>query len=447
MYAYDALSRRTGVSLPNAVDTSLTFDTASRLTDINHVLGGVTTVSSFAYGHDPVNNRTSVTQTRPSITVNTALTYGYDNLDRLTQATNPQVAAPDETFTYDPVGNRVRRDGQVVDSVFDAANRLIEDNAFCYAYDLNGNLISKTAKIAGACTGGITAYTWDAEDRLVRIDFSSGGFAAYHYDGFGRRIEKDVNGVRTRYIYDDSDILLEYDGLNVLVARYTHGPGIDDPIMLERDLDSSGTFGLSERFFYHGDGLGSVTELTDSTGAVARTIVYDAYGQIAQDTGGVAQPFTYTGREFDSESGLYFYRARYYDPVTGRFLSQDPLSFAADDVNLYRYVFNNPVGLTDSDGREATVFGDPLDGTPSPASAGEQIFAVTMTFAPILIPVAPEIIGVCKVVLDSLIGGGGLLNSNRYLRFGIGRNGGKKYSNCPEILLRKPGRKAVILTF
>ena len=150
-----------------------------------------------------------------------------------------------------------------------------------------------------------------------------GGFPEYVYDSLDRRIQKNANGALTRYVYDGADILLEYDGLNVLLARYTHGPGTDDVVMLERDLDTSGTFDASERFFYQTDGLGSVTELTDSTGAVARSLVYDSYGQIVQDTGGVASPFAFTGRELDSESGLYFYRARYYDPATGRFLSQE----------------------------------------------------------------------------------------------------------------------------
>ena len=151
-----------------------------------------------------------------------------------------------------------------MDSTFDTANRLIEDQDFTYAYDLNGNLESKTAKVGGA----VTTYIWDAEDRLARIDLPGGSFAEYVYDGLGRRIQKDVNGAVTRYVYDGADILLEYDGTNFLLARTTHGPGIDNPVMVERDLDSSGTFEAGERFFYQTDGLGSVTELTDSTGAV-----------------------------------------------------------------------------------------------------------------------------------------------------------------------------------
>ncbi len=408
--SYDALSRRVGVSLPNGIDTSLTFDTASRLTDISHVQGAVTTVSDFAYGHDAVNNRTSLAQTRP-VPVQTALAYGYDDLDRLTQATRPEVAAPDETFGYDSAGNRLNRDGQVVDSVFDAADRLIEDADFTYAYDLNGNLASKTAKAGGAAT----AYTWDAEDRLVRIDLPGGGFAEYRYDGLDRRIQKDANGAVTRYVYDGLAILLEYDGLNTLLARYTHGPTIDDPLMLERDLDSSGTFEPGERFFYHGDGLGSVTELSDSTGAVARTIVYDSYGQIAQDTGGIEQPFTYTGRELDAESGLYFYRARYYDPAAGRFLSQDPIGIRGGDVNAYRYALGNPVNFRDPLGLEAIVLGDPVDGSPSQATTGEIIFATTLTLAPLILAVEG---GAC--LAGAAVGAFGAANGAIFGKLGAG---------------------------
>jgi len=139
---------------------------------------------------------------------------------------------------------------------------------------------------------------------------------------------------------------------DVLQARYTHGPGIDDPAMAERDLDASGSFEAAERVFFHTDGLGSATELSDATGAVAGARVYDAYGRIVQETGAaIAQPYAFTGREFDAESVLYYDRARYYDPATGRFLSEDPLGFAAGDANLYRYVFNNPINLRDPTGR------------------------------------------------------------------------------------------------
>jgi len=115
---------------------------------------GAADISRFGYMYDQVGNRTEMTQTRSTATVASVLTYVYDDLDRLTQATDPLPAMADETFTYDALGNRLLRDGQSVAATFDAANRLTEDEDFCYAYDLNGNLGTKTAKIAGACTGG-----------------------------------------------------------------------------------------------------------------------------------------------------------------------------------------------------------------------------------------------------------------------------------------------------
>ena len=142
----------------------------------------------------------------------------------------------------------------------------------------------------------------------------------------------------TRYVYDGEDILFEFDGSNALKARYTHGPGIDEPLLMDR----GGT-----KYSYHSDGLGSIMDLTDSTGAVKQSYVYDSFGQIVQTVGSVTNPYTYTGREFDSESGLYYYRFRHYDPRIGRFLQEDPIGFWGGDLNLYNYVWANPINYVD----------------------------------------------------------------------------------------------------
>jgi len=108
--------------------------------------------------------------------------------------------------------------------------------------------------------------------------------------------------------------------------------------------------------FYHQDGLGSVTDLTDSAGAMAKSYAYDAYGNVLESLGTVEQPYAYTGREFDSESGLYYYRARYYDPTTGRFLKRDPIGFVSGDSNPYKYTRNNPINRTDALGFTSLSF-------------------------------------------------------------------------------------------
>ena len=118
--------------------------------------------------------------------------------------------------------------------VTDSANRLTEDDSFCYTYDANGNLTDKTAKVAGVCTGGVTAYGYDIGNKLTQIDFPDLTVATYAYDGFGRRIEKDVDGVITRYVYDGEDIVMEFDGVSTLLARYSHGDQTDQPLSVER---------------------------------------------------------------------------------------------------------------------------------------------------------------------------------------------------------------------
>jgi RHS repeat-associated protein len=156
-----------------------------------------------------------------------------------------------------------------------------------------------------------------------------------------------ANGQTKRCIYDGEDILLEYDGANVLQSRYTHGPGIDEPIAVTK---------AGSTFFYHQDGLGTVTDLTDSAGGTAKSYSYDAYGNLVDQTGTVEQPYTYTGRELDAETGLYYYRKRYYDATTGRFLQKDPIGFTSGDVNLYKYTKGNPANGTDPFGLTTLIF-------------------------------------------------------------------------------------------
>ncbi|MCS6328970.1 MAG: hypothetical protein H8K06_18065 [Nitrospira sp.] len=328
-WSYDVLSRRTAMTLSNGTQTTYQYDPASQVTQILHQLTATSTqINKAEYLYNGVGNRTSLTDRRGP------QTFGYDTLDRLISASHPLLLDP-QAFAYDAVGNRTTNG-----SVTNAGNQLTTDANFTYQYDDNGNLTRKTL----LATGNYTQYSYDAENRLIQVqEFAAGNPTAvttssYRYDGLGRRIEKVANGQTTRYIYDGEDILLEYDGSNVLQARYTHGPGIDEPIAVTKGAST---------FFYHQDGLGSVTELTDSTGSVAKAYAYDVYGNILESPGTVNQPYTYTGRELDQETGLYYYRARYYDAASGRFLQKDPIGLGGGDVNFYNYVRNNPPRLAD----------------------------------------------------------------------------------------------------
>ena len=332
-FGYDALGRRTSLTRPNGVNTSYGYDTLSRLLSVLH--GGGSLPGSTSYTYDAAGNRltkTAVQEATPN-PVSVLSQFSYDSIYELTQAVvNGGVA---EGYTYDAVGNRLTSAGPTSYN-YNASNELTSTSAAMYTYDNNGNTISKTT------TAGTTSYTWDFENRLASVTLpGTGGTVNFKYDPFGRRIEKiaPTSGT-TVYAYDGDNVTEELGGGGNLLAHYTQNAGIDEPLAI------TGTGGT---YFSHADGLGSITSLTSGSGQLANSYVYDSFGNLTASTGAVTNPFQYTGREFDSETGLYYYRARFYDPAVGRFTSEDPIAFGGG-MNFYRYVRNAPPEFTDPSG-------------------------------------------------------------------------------------------------
>ena len=214
----------------------------------------------------------------------------------------------------------------------------------------NGNTTSKTDST------GTTTYAWDYENRLTSVSLpGSGGTVSFKYDPFGRRIYKSSSSTTSIYAYDEDNLVEEANSSGTEVASYSQGLNIDEPLAMDRSSVAS---------FYETDGLGSVTSLSNSAGALAETYTRDSFGRQTGSTGSLTNPFQYTGREFDAETSLYYYRARYYDRSTGRFLSEDPLRGVLRH-NRYRYASNTPTVLKDPMGlQEECTFNETQQITP-----------------------------------------------------------------------------------
>jgi RHS repeat-associated protein len=336
-YTYDGAGRKSLETFSNGVTTAFTYDTQSRLTSVVTKNASNAVIASYNYQLDANGSRTLVTLPDGKVA------YQYDADKRLLseQSTSPTVGVFTHASSYDGAGNRLDSG-----TSFGPDNRLLQDAGGAYTYDKAGN---RTAR-------GTQTYGYDTYNHLTSYaNPSTGTTAAYQYDWVGRRLSKAVNGTTREFIYDQVNAIAEYDG-GVPVAHYAYGPNLDEVLIVNRG---------GANYFYHLDGLGSVIAITDSNGNVVQRYAYDAWGNLKQNSGsfafsgtGLVNNFTYTGREYDSESGLYHYRSRAYDPAIGRFLQKDATQGKHLDpqtLDVYAYVSNNPVNSTDPSGGEALV--------------------------------------------------------------------------------------------
>ena len=325
-FAYDATNKLTSRTLPNGVVSTYEYDGLNRLTRLKHTKG-VNTLADFQY---QFNTAGDITQLTDGVG---AHTYTYDSLERLTAATHPSPQT-NETYTYDDVGNRTASQ-QGSSYTYQPFNRLVTANGATLGYDTNGNEISKTDG------SGSWTYSWDFENRLRQASLSGGVVVNFTYDALGRRVQRtsSTSGT-TKFIYDGPNVIRDLDANGNTTADYLNAPGMDNKL---RQTAS----GVASYFL--ADHLGTTRALTDATGSISASLAYDSFGNL---TGSSPTRYTFTGREHDSELGIMYYRARWYDPAQGRFASEDPIGFASGDVNLYQYVRNNPLRFMDPTGRQ-----------------------------------------------------------------------------------------------
>jgi RHS repeat-associated protein len=337
-YQLDANGNHTKITYPSGYYATYVYDQLDRLTDIK--LNGATT-SAVTFGYDQLSRRTSKNYANGA---NTSYTYDLGN-NLLTLNIAFVGSAANWTYTYNKVHQMLTQNCSdttylwrptVGTVTYAAANNLNQ-------YPTIGGLAATYNNQGGLATYNSWTYGYNTEG-MLKTASKTGTSASFVYDGSLRQIQKTVGSVKTKYVYSGSHMMEEYDGTaGTLNTRYVFA-GAEEPVL---QMNSAGTV-----TYIHHDHHDSVIAQSGSTGAVGNKYNYGPFGESGSLTG---TTIGYTGQRFDSETGLYHYKARFYLPSIGRFLQADPIGYTAG-MNLYAYVGNDPMDHTDPEGLEPDHF-------------------------------------------------------------------------------------------
>ncbi len=306
-----------------SVRANYTYDDMGRMTEVEYSNFQKINYSYFGPSETATGQLPgALKQVENTAGPNPTFDYGYDTTGKVTAKTvTPTI------YQWTPAADAT------IDSTLNALNQVTDDDIYGtnYDYDDRGNMIEQ----------GTRDLTWSVENYLLEVKDGATTLGTYKYDAMGRRIQKTAGGTTTRYLYAGGNVVAELDSNNDHIRRYAYGPGVDRPA-----LTNDGTSGGIE--YYHYDGQGNVIALSDNTGGASENYIYDPYGKTETNTGNV---YRHKGRRLDFETGYYYYRARYYDPEIGRFLSADPIGYG-DGLNMYAFVGNDPMNYRDPSGTD-----------------------------------------------------------------------------------------------
>lgn len=340
-FSFDAADRLLSRTFINGTVAAYTYNIADWVTSVDHSKSGIPFVH-FTYTFDNEGNRLTASKThRPT----NSEKYVYDQDYRTTNykegalvSGNIPAPATQTAYNYDGVGNRttVVRDAVTTSYNSNSVNQYVSiiDALFTSPnYDANGNMVFD----------GSHNIQYDKENRIIAVD--GGSTAAFKFDAIGRRVQKVTATGTINYYYDRMRIIEERNASDAVVSTYVYGTKLDETLSMRR---------LGVNFFYHQNSLGSVVAITNSTGQVAERYEYDALGSVTfynptyvlLTSSAIGNRILFTGREYDSETRTYYYRARNYNPQLGRFMQRDPLEYK-DGVNVYEYCLSNAINKID----------------------------------------------------------------------------------------------------
>jgi RHS repeat-associated protein len=374
-YGYDENGNRQSLAQPNGAVTAYTYDSLSRLTSLETTIPSLSrTVQTYAFTLGPSGNRTRIVE-YAGLPQQRTLDYSYDALYRLTgeRVTESLGLAYDKAFAYDAVGNRQNQTTSIgpagsagpnlqagtIGYGYDERDRLLSEQlganpATAYGWDANGNLTTKDAE---------ATYTWDLENRLVRVTKADGTIVEHAYDADGNRVRTKVTPptgppTLTDFLVDTSgslsQVVAETDpttGTPALKVLYIRG---DDLLAVMRPLvPAPATASDWQTRYYHADGIGSIRRLTDENGTITDGYTYSAFGELLAHTGTDPQPYAFTGEPLDPNSGWQYHRARWLDPKVGRWTSSDVWPASLTDpstLHRYQWVDAEPIARVDPTG-------------------------------------------------------------------------------------------------
>lgn len=324
------------ITYPGGLTRTISYDPIMRIKHINNSDSASNSLMDYDYGYDKVGN----IQTK--ITEHGNYVYDYDERYRLSSVDNPVVpnvsSLADEAYTYDDAGNRLTDLSTTGNWIYNTDNQLKSYSDITIDYDFNGNTVKKTK------AGVVTTFDYNTENRLTTVKNNSGAtIASYYYDPFGRRLYKEVAGIRTYFMYSEEGLIAELDSTGSTNQTYAYRP--------------QSTYGTTPLYtktalgyaYYQVDHLGAPQKLVSKTGEVVWSMKTQSFGETMIGINIFKNNIRFPGQYYDVETGLNYNFYRYYDSEVGRYITNDPIDIDGG-LNTYLYALNNSIRFIDSYG-------------------------------------------------------------------------------------------------